>query len=31
MLLGWSAGRSNALRGELARAWIAFRRSGTFW
>jgi inorganic triphosphatase YgiF len=31
ILLGWSAGRGDALRGDLGRAWRAFRRSGTFW
>jgi inorganic triphosphatase YgiF len=31
ILLGWSAGRGDALRGDLARAWRAFRRSETFW
>lgn len=31
ILLGWGAGRGDALRGELDRAWKAFRRSETFW
>jgi hypothetical protein len=31
LLLGWSAGRADALRGDLNRAWKAFRRSETFW
>jgi triphosphatase len=31
MLLGWSAGRAEALRTDLNRAWKAFRRSQTFW
>jgi len=31
ILLGWSVGRAEALRGDLDRAWKAFRRSQTFW
>ena len=31
ILLGWSAGRAEALRTDLDRAWKAFRRSRTFW
>ena len=31
ILLGWSAGRADALRGELGRLWKGFRRSETFW
>ncbi|MGZ9037417.1 MAG: CYTH and CHAD domain-containing protein [Burkholderiales bacterium] len=31
ILFGWSAGRGEALEGELNRAWRAFRRSETFW
>jgi CHAD domain-containing protein len=31
VLLGWSAGRGEALTAELNRAWRAFRRSATFW
>lgn len=31
ILLGWSAGRADSLRTELARAWKSFRRCGTFW
>jgi CHAD domain-containing protein len=31
ILLGWSAGRAEALRTDLNRAWKAFRRSRTFW
>lgn len=31
ILLGWSAGRGDALRHDVTRAWKAFRRSETFW
>ena len=31
LLLGWSAGRAAALKGDLDRAWKGFRRSETFW
>ena len=31
VLLGWSAGRGDALTAELNRAWKAFRRTQTFW
>lgn len=30
-LTGWSAGRAEALHGELDRAWKGFRRTSTFW
>jgi inorganic triphosphatase YgiF len=31
ILLGWSAGRADALRAELERDWKSFRRARTFW
>lgn len=31
ILSGWSAGRGDALKSDLDRAWKAFRRSETFW
>ena len=31
ILVGWSAGRADALHWELERAWKGFRRSRTFW
>jgi CHAD domain-containing protein len=31
ILLGWSAGRANALKGEIDRLWKGFRRSETYW
>lgn len=31
VLIGWSAGRGEALHGELDRAWKSFRRTPTFW
>jgi inorganic triphosphatase YgiF len=31
ILLGWSRGRADTLRGELKTAWKAFVASGTFW
>jgi len=31
ILLGWSAGRADALHTELERAWKDFRRSRTYW